>query len=74
MKRFGIGILGCLLGYLVAAIAGYFLIGILSSNMHDRSVEAAMTSAFVVGPIGAIVGFIVGFILGGRPAGGAGSQ
>jgi hypothetical protein len=68
MKRFGIGILGLLLGYLVAAVVGYFLIGVLSSNTHDRSVEASMTSAFVVGPLGAVAGFILGFILGGRSA------
>jgi hypothetical protein len=68
MKRFGIGILGLLLGYLVAAVVGYFLIGVLSSNTHDRSVEAAMTSAFVAGPLGAVAGFILGFILGGRSA------
>jgi multisubunit Na+/H+ antiporter MnhB subunit len=64
MKRFGLGVLGFIAGYLIAAVVGYFLIGALSSNMHDRSVEAAMTSAFVLGPIGAISGFIVGFIRG----------
>jgi hypothetical protein len=66
MKRIGIGLLCAIGGYLVAAFAGYFLIEWFSSNTHDRSVEAAMTSAFVLGPLGAVVGFIVGFILGGR--------
>jgi hypothetical protein len=63
MKRFGIGLLGGIVGYLIAAFAGYFLIEWLSSNTHDRSVEAAMTSALVLGPLGAIVGFICGFVL-----------
>ena len=66
MKRFGFGLLGFMAGYLVAAVLGYFLIAALSSNSHDRSVEAAMTSAFVFGPLGAIAGSIIGFIKGGR--------
>ena len=66
MKRFGLGLLFAIGGYIAAALTGYFLIGQLSSNTHDRSVEAAMTSAFVIGPLGAIVGFVVGFIRGGR--------
>jgi hypothetical protein len=66
MKRFAIAVLFALVGYLFAAIAGYFLIGMLSSNSHDGSVEAAMTSAFVLGPLGAVVAFVIGFIRGGR--------
>ena len=66
MKRFGIGVLCALGGYLIAGFAGYFLIDLLSSNTHDRSVEAAMTSAFVLGPLGAVVAFVVGFIRSGR--------
>ena len=66
MKRFAIATLFALVGYLVAAVAGYFLIGMLSSNSHDRAVEAAMTSALVLGPLGAVVAFVIGFIRGGR--------
>jgi hypothetical protein len=66
MKRFGIALLYGTAGYFIAAIVGYFLIVLLSSNMHDRSVEAAMTSAFVLGPAGIIVGFISGLVRGGR--------
>ena len=47
MKRFGIALLCAIGGYVVAAFLGYFLTDQLSSNVHDRSVEAAMTSAFV---------------------------
>jgi predicted membrane metal-binding protein len=68
MKRFGIAVLFAIVGYLVAAVASYFLVGLLSSNVHDRSVEAAMTSAFVFGPIGAVVAFVAGLIRGGRSA------
>jgi hypothetical protein len=69
LKRFAIGVLCALGGYVVAAVASYFLVLQLSSNVHDRSVEAAMTSIFFFGPIGAVVAFVAGFILGGRRAG-----
>jgi hypothetical protein len=65
MKRFGIGLLWGIAGYIVVAIASYFLIQQFSSNHHDRSVEAAMSSVFFFGPIGAVVAFIVGVIRGG---------
>ena len=62
MKLFGIALLFAMVGYLIAAVASYFLVGMFSSNMHDRSVEAAMTSVFFFGPIGALVAFVAGFI------------
>jgi len=68
MRRFGIAVLCAIAGYLVAAVASYFLVGVLSSNMHDRSVEAAMTSVFFFGPLGALVAFVVGFFRAGRNA------
>lgn len=74
MKRFGIGLLGAVGVYLIVALVGYFMIDWLSSNMHDRSVEAAMTSAFVLGPLGALIGFVAGFVLGGRPSGGTAAK
>ena len=74
MRRFGIGLLCAVGGYLIAAFVSYFLIGWFSSNMHDRSVEAAMTSAFVLGPLGAVVGFVVGLVLGGRASSGANAK
>ena len=40
----------------------------MSSNTHDRSLEAAMSSIFVFGPIGAVVGFLVGFLRARSPA------
>jgi hypothetical protein len=69
MKRFGLGLLYAIGGYFAAAVVGYFLIDQFSSNTHDRSVEAAMTSAFVFGPLAAVVAFVVGFIRGGRSTG-----
>ena len=65
-KRLGLGLLWGILGYLIAAMVGYVLIEQFSSNVHDRSVEAAMTGIFVVGPIGAVTGFVVGAMRGSR--------
>ncbi|HSQ81417.1 MAG TPA: hypothetical protein VLU54_09830 [Casimicrobiaceae bacterium] len=70
MRRLGIGLLYAIVGYVVVAIAGYFLTDLLSSNAHDRAVEAAMTSALVWGPLGALVAFAVGFVRSGRKPGG----
>ena len=52
--------------YLAGAFGGGMLINVLSSNQHDRSVEAAMTGGFVTGPLAGIVGLVTGFIRGGR--------
>ena len=52
-------ILGLIAGYAVGVAAGAGLITLLSSNTHDKSVELAMTAAFVTGPIGAILGVII---------------
>jgi hypothetical protein len=49
-------------GYLVGAFGGGFLVNALSSNQFDRSVEAAMTGAFVTGPLAGVIAFIVGFV------------
>ena len=66
MKRLAIGVLCAVVGYLLAAAVSYFLVLQFSSNMHDRDVEAAMTSAFFFGPIGALVAFVFGIVLSGR--------
>jgi cation transporter-like permease len=60
MRRFGVGVLCAIGGYLLGALVGYFLIAAFSGNTHDRSVEAAMTSAFVVGPFSAVIAFVLG--------------
>jgi hypothetical protein len=62
LRRIGFGLLWMIPSYLVGAFGGGYLIDVLSSNQHDGSVEAAMTGAFVLGPMAAIVGFVVGAV------------
>jgi uncharacterized membrane protein YeaQ/YmgE (transglycosylase-associated protein family) len=62
IRRIGSGLLWGFVAYLIGAFGGGFLITLLSSNQHDKSLEAAMTGAFVLGPIAAIVGFITGMM------------
>ena len=64
MRRFAFGLFGTILGYLIGAFGGGFAVSMLSSNRHDLSVEAAMTGAFVIGPLGALVGLVVGVLRG----------
>jgi hypothetical protein len=64
MRSFLGALLGFLVGYPVFAFIGYWAIVLLSNNQSDRSVEASMTAAFVVGPAGAIAGLVAGVILG----------
>jgi hypothetical protein len=65
-KRMVVGLLCGICGYVVAVEASYFLILLLSSNMHDRSLVAAMNSAFVFGPGGAVAAFAVCMVRMGR--------
>jgi hypothetical protein len=63
MLRVLASLLGLVVGYLVAALAGDWAIATFSGNMHDRSLEAITTAVFVIGPAGAIVGAVAGFVL-----------
>jgi predicted permease len=62
MPRFVRVLLFAALGFVVVAVVSYFLISEFSSNQHDRSVEAAMTSIFFLGPVGAIVAGVIAFV------------
>ena len=58
LLSFGVG----LVGYVVGLFGGLGLVSFLSSNQHDRSMEAAMTGAFVVGPLTALLFSVVTFV------------
>ena len=55
-------VVGLAAGYAVGAGIGAGMIALLSSNTHDKSVEIAMTAAFVTGPLGALVGLLAGLL------------
>jgi hypothetical protein len=64
VRRFLAALLGLFVGYPLFAFAGYWAIGLFSSNHFDGSVEASMTAAFVFGPAGAIIGLVAGAVFG----------
>ncbi|MBE7522681.1 MAG: hypothetical protein HS109_09895 [Burkholderiales bacterium] len=66
MRRLGFGVVGVIAGFALGAVAGYALVSLLSSNVHDSAVEASMTAVFVAGPIGALIGLVAGIVRGGR--------
>jgi hypothetical protein len=66
MLRFLVVVLSAVAGFIVAAVAGYILVMWFSPNVHDRALEAAMTSVFVFGPIGAIAAAVWAFVRGRR--------
>ncbi|MFO0707114.1 MAG: hypothetical protein U0412_09695 [Nitrospira sp.] len=59
MKAFGIGVLAAIVGYLIGLFGTMIAIELLSSNTHDKSLEAAMTGAFLGGPLFAIVALVL---------------
>ena len=63
LRQLGIGLVSAVVGYLVGAFGGGYLVSVLSSNSHDRPVEAAMTGAFVTGPLLAVAAVIAGLLL-----------
>ena len=70
LRRVGFGFLWGIAGYLCGAFGGGFLVSQLSSNTFDRDMEAAMTGAFVTGPLVALIAFIIRAVrAGSRPAG-----
>ena len=62
LRSLAFGFAWALAGYLIGAFGGGWLVTRFSSNMHDRSTEAAMTGAFVYGPALALIAFIAGFM------------
>jgi hypothetical protein len=62
LRRVMIGLLCAGVAYVAGFAGGAFLINQFSSNVHDRSLEAAMTGAFVIGPAVAVIAFIAALI------------
>jgi type IV secretory pathway VirB2 component (pilin) len=64
MKLFGLSLLAAIVRYFIGLFGGMSLVETFSSNAHDRSMEAAMTGAFVIGPVAALVAVLVTIIYG----------
>ena len=50
--------LALVIGYGIGLFGGMWLVNTFSNNPRDRELEAAMTGAFVIGPIVAILALI----------------
>jgi len=59
MKIVGLALLAALGGYVLGLFGGMLLVNLFSSNSHDKSVEAAMSSAFIYGPLVAVLAFVL---------------
>lgn len=51
LKTIGIALLLGIAVYVVGALLGMVAVNLLSTNQHDKAMEAAMTGFFFVGPI-----------------------
>ena len=58
LKIFGFSLLALVVGYGVGLFGGMWLVNTFSNNPRDRELEAAMTGAFVIGPLVAILALI----------------
>ncbi|OQW66949.1 MAG: hypothetical protein BVN29_04745 [Nitrospira sp. ST-bin5] len=63
MKTVGVALLAAILGYVVGLFGTMAAIELFSSNTHDKSIEAAMTGAFVGGPLAAVISVIAILVL-----------
>ena len=68
MKTFGLAVLAAIGGYIIGLFGGMILIETFSSNVHDKSIEAAMTGAFVIGPLMSVAAVIVVMVFRSRQA------
>lgn len=67
IRRLFIGILWGVPAYIGGSFAGGFMLFHLAAAGHDGSIEAAVTGAFVFGPVAALAALIAGFIWAGKP-------
>jgi hypothetical protein len=60
LQVIGVALMSAFGGYIGGVPLGWFMVDHLSSNRHDRSTEAAMTAAFVIGPVVALLAGVAG--------------
>jgi hypothetical protein len=61
MQRIAVVLLVGLVCYIAGGLIGYALVMRLSSNVHDRTLAAALSGAFFVGPLAALIGALLAF-------------
>jgi hypothetical protein len=64
-KRIVFGLAGMVMLYFAGLFGCLWLLPRLTENRHDSEVEAAMTGAFIVGPLLGLIGLVAGALLGG---------
>lgn len=57
MKIVLFSILAAIAGYIAGVLIGMLAVNLFSSNAHDKSLEAAMSSFFIYGPLAALLAF-----------------
>ena len=62
MKAAFLALLWSILFYFVGLFGCVWLLPLISRNAFDGQTEAAMTGAFVAGPLLALAGFVAGFL------------
>ena len=55
MKVLGLSVLAAIAGYLIGLFGRLFVVEAFFSNVYEKSMEAAMSRAFVFGPLMALV-------------------
>ena len=58
LKIIGLAILALIVGYGIGLFGGMWLVNTFSANVQDRELEAAMTGAFVYGPLTALLALV----------------
>jgi hypothetical protein len=58
LKIIVFGLLALVVGYGIGLFGGMWLVNTFSNNPRDRELEAAMTGAFVIGPVMAILALV----------------
>ncbi|MGF7161094.1 hypothetical protein FHS85_002729 [Rhodoligotrophos appendicifer] len=66
MRSFVWAVAFLLVGFVAGGALSYGAVQLLSSNSHDRDLEALYTAFFFAGPIAGVAGAIWGAILGAR--------
>jgi F0F1-type ATP synthase membrane subunit c/vacuolar-type H+-ATPase subunit K len=63
MRTFGIALLVGAGGYVAGVLLGVLLVQLSSTRKSEKSMEAAMTGFFYVGPVVGLIAFVVALVM-----------